>query len=123
MMKNSSKVLIGILMFAVIVLSASMSQAVNEITIIGGNATTTENRQNTTNTPVIVGGNTTTTNTAVNRVVNTSTSYNTVPTVNNAQATLPQTGETDIYVVAALVVVCTISAIYAYRKIRDYNID
>ena len=119
MMKNSSKVLIGILMFVVIALSASMSQAANQVTIIGGNTTTTENRQN--NTQIIVGGNTTT-NTAVNRVVNTSTSYNTVPTVNNNQS-LPQTGETDIYVVAALVVVCTISAIYAYRKIRDYNID
>lgn len=115
MMKKSSKILIGILMFAVISLGASVVQAANQITIIGGNTTTVENTQNT---PVIVGGNNTVTE---NKVVNTSTSYNT--TTNKDQGTLPQTGETDIYVVAALVVICTISAIYAYRKIRDYNID
>ena len=36
--------------------------------------------------------------------------------------TLPKTGVTDGYVVAILVTVCAISAIYAYKKIRDYNI-
>ena len=106
-------------MFAVIMLAMSQAQAVNQITIIGGNNTAVENTQNTQNTPIIVGGN----NTVINNVVNTSTSYNTVPTTNNTQATLPQTGESDIYVVAALVVIFAISAIYTYKKIRDYNID
>lgn len=49
--------------------------------------------------------------------VNTSATYNT-----NKNDTLPKTGVTDGYVVAILVTVCALSAIYAYRKIRDYNI-
>ena len=57
----------------------------------------------------------TTTNTNVN--TNTNTSYRT----NTNTETLPKTGVTDGYVVAILVTVCAISAIYAYKKIRDYN--
>lgn len=56
-------------------------------------------------------------NTATYNSVNTSATYNT-----NKDDTLPKTGVTDGYVVAILVIVCAISAIYAYRKIRDYNI-
>lgn len=53
-----------------------------------------------------------------------------VPTVNNVQqntpannqqSTLPQAGESDVYVVAVLIVVFAIVTIYAYKKIRDYN--
>ena len=33
---------------------------------------------------------------------------------------LGQYGENDIYIVGALIVICTVSAIYAYKKIRQY---
>ena len=72
-----------------------------------------DNTQNDTvkNIPEVIN---TTTNVSTN--TNTSTSYRT----NNTE-TLPKTGVTDGYVVAILVTVCAISAIYAYKKIRDYN--
>ena len=57
-------------------------------------------------------------NTTTN-VVNNTTSYR--PNNTTTNTTLPQTGVTDGYVVAILVTVCAISAIYAYKKIRDYN--
>ena len=50
-------------------------------------------------------------------LIQTNTSYRT----NTNTETLPKTGVTDGYVVAILVTVCAISAIYAYKKIRDYN--
>ena len=60
-------------------------------------------------------------NTVANTTTNISVPSTTTNRVNTTQ-TLPQTGVTDGYVVAILVTVCAISAIYAYRKIRDYNI-
>lgn len=44
-----------------------------------------------------------------------------------AQGTTPgqqlgQYGENDIYIVTALIVVCGISAIFAYKKIREFNV-
>lgn len=60
-------------------------------------------------------------NTVANTTTNISVPSTTTNRVNTTQ-TLPQTGVTDGYVVAILVIVCAISAIYAYRKIRDYNI-
>lgn len=56
-------------------------------------------------------------NTANYNTINTSATYDT-----NQNDTLPKTGVTDVYTVAILVIVCAISAIYAYKKIRDYNI-
>ena len=113
MMKPSSKLIIGIVLALMIIVNATVVFASNEAPaiIIGGNTTenTTSNTENTTP------QNTTTQNYTP---LNTSTTYNTTNTTN----TLPKTGVTDGYVVAILMVVCAISAIYAYRKIRDYNI-
>ena len=81
------------------------------------NETTENSVENTTNTtndtvaPV-------TTNTAPVATTNSSSNYN----VTNNTQTLPQTGENDIYVVGALLIICGVSAIYAYRKIREYNV-
>lgn len=36
--------------------------------------------------------------------------------------TLPQTGVTEDITVMFFIIVCVISAIYAYKKIRDYNV-
>lgn len=116
-MKRSSKLIIGIVLALIIIANASVVFASNEAPaiIIGGNTTgnTTENTAS--NVENTTPKNTTTQNYTP---LNTSTIYNTT----NTTSTLPKTGVTDGYVVAILMVVCAISAIYAYRKIRNYNI-
>lgn len=47
------------------------------------------------------------------------------PTVNTESTnseSLPQTGVTEDITVIFFIIVCTISAIYAYKKIREYNV-
>lgn len=65
--------------------------------------------------------NTVTNNTTNNTVLNTSTTNNTVNKVNNVTNTLPKTGIEDSPA-AIIMIIGVISAIYAYKKIRDYNI-
>lgn len=78
--------------------------------------------------PVIIGGGNANTANDVNNVENeipNNTVYNTASNTSykpTNTTTLPKTGVNDGYVVAVLVAVCAISAIYAYRKISDYNI-
>ena len=43
------------------------------------------------------------------------------PVTNSAGNVLPQTGITEDITVMFFIVVCVVSAIYAYKKIRDYN--
>ena len=109
-MKRSSKLIIGIVLALVIVASSTLVFAANDETpaiIIGGDSSNTQNTvENTTE-------NTTSQNYTP---LNTSTTYNTTNTTN----TLPKTGVTDGYVVAILMVVCAISAIY--RKILSQRL-
>lgn len=115
MMKNKSMVLVGIIIALIIMLFSNVVFADATI-IIGGNTTQNTQTENTVQN--------TTTNTTTNTTQTPSTTTNVSTTTNRVNTTekLPQTGVTDGYVVAILVVVCAISAIYAYRKIRDYNI-
>lgn len=120
-MKNRSMLMfIGILVTLIIVACVTPSLA-DTVIIGGGNTNVANTSANTANTTNII--NNTVTNTA-NTVANIAgTTANIAKTNTSATTnTLPQTGVTDGYVVAVLVVVCGISAIYAYRKIRDYNI-
>ena len=111
MMKRNSKMIIGTILAIVIISFSTVVFAENTTpVIIGGSGSTTQNtEQNTTSN--------TTANTTYN-ALNTSTTYNTA----NTTTTLPKTGVADGYVVAILVGVCAVSAIYAYKKIRDYNV-
>lgn len=84
-----------------------------------------ENLIQTTNTATT---NTGTTNTAVtntattNRVTgNSIVQPNTDDDDNSAENDLPQTGVTEDITVMFFIVVCAISAVYAYKKIRDYK--
>lgn len=63
------------------------------------------------------------TNTA-NTVNNITNITNTNNTTNNTSAneTLPKTGITEDYAIIAFAVICGISAIYAYKKVKNYNI-
>ena len=101
-MKNSKVIMEIVIIISLLFALSTVVLADNTQIIIGGGSTNTQN-------------DTATTNTNVN--TNTNTSYRT----NTNTETLPKTGVTDGYVVAILVTVCAISAIYAYKKIRDYN--
>ena len=114
-MKNKSMMVIIGIILALIIILCSDTVFANAI-IIGGNTTSNTTTGNVTeNTTANVQ------NTIANTTTNISVPSTTTNRVNTTQ-TLPQTGVTDGYVVAILVIVCAISAIYAYRKIRDYNI-
>ena len=101
-MKNSKVVMEIVIIISLLFALSTVVLADNTQIIIGGGSTNTQN-DTATNIP--------------NVVMNTNTSYRT----NTNTETLPKTGVTDGYVVAILVTVCAISAIYAYKKIRDYN--
>ena len=103
-MKNSKVIMEIVIIISLLFALSTVVLADNTQIIIGGGSTNTQN-DTATNVPNVVMN--TTTNTNVNTNTNTET--------------LPKTGVTDGYVVAILVTVCAISAIYAYKKIRDYN--
>lgn len=107
-MKNSKVIMEIVIIISLLFALSTVVLADNTQIIIGGGSTNTQN-DTVTNIPEVI-------NTTTNVSTNTSTSYRT----NNTE-TLPKTGVTDGYVVAILVTVCAISAIYAYKKIRDYN--
>ena len=70
---------------------------------------------------------TNTTNTTGNEPVNNTASIiqpvvDNNSTENGTGNTLPKTGVTEDITVMFFIVVCVVSAIYAYKKIRDYNI-
>lgn len=110
MMKINLQLIIGTILAIVIIACSTVAFAADPV-IIGNPAAENETANNQT---VDQGTNNTTFN-AIN------TTYN-IQTNTNTTTTLPKTGVTDGYVVAILIAVCGISAIYAYRKIRDYNI-
>lgn len=64
--------------------------------------------------------NNTTNNTVKNNTVNNTTNKNTSSVYNNTS--LPKAGSVDSVTVLAVIAVFGVSAVYAYKKIRDYNI-
>ena len=108
-MKNSKVIMEIVIIISLLFALSTVVLADNTQIIIGGGSTNTQN-DTVTNIPNVI-------NTTTNTNTNTNTSYRT----NTNTETLPKTGVTDGYVVAILVTVCAISAIYAYKKIRDYN--
>ena len=116
MRKSSVKKLIVavalIVMLLAVVTSVKATEVKNPLQIITTN--TTSNETTTTNTTT----NTTTTNTVANVVPSTTTNQ-----VSNYQNTnLPQTGDASDYVIFLFIAVAAVVAIYAYRKVRNYNI-
>ncbi len=121
MMKNKSMlVIVGFIILALVIVLTSDTVFADAI-IIGGNSTENTVTGNTVGNTTANVQNTVTNTTTTPPTTTNTTRVNTTNTANNTQ-TLPKTGVTDGYVVAILVIVCAISAIYAYRKIRDYNI-
>lgn len=112
MKKGNSRIITGVIIVALMVVFSSVDVlAVDPPTIIG-----TPNTQNTENTVQNVNNNTIS---GSSNQTNTQSSNTTYKQENTEK--LPQAGENDVYVVAALVTVCALSAIYAYKKIRDFD--
>ena len=82
-----------------------------DLNISTGNATTA----NTTNENITPSMNTTGNSDVIQPVTSNTTEGN------STTDTLPQTGVTEDITVMFFIVVCTVSAIYAYKKIRDYK--
>lgn len=76
----------------------------------GNTDTSTNTTQNEDITPSI---NTTSNSEVIQPVTNTT---------ENTTERLPQTGVTEDITVMFFIVVCAVSAVYAYKKIRDYNV-
>ena len=81
---------------------------------IGDSNETTENTE-TTDTNVEAPAGTTNTN----QVVPTA---NQVADTNQNESNLPQTGDASDYAIFMLIIVSVVVAIYAYRKVKEYNI-
>ena len=109
----------AMLIFAITPVYAATDEGFEDI--LTGNSSNTSNTGNT-NTGNKNTGNTNT-NTNSSNVQNLNALRNTSNTTNTAN-TLPKTGIQDSLPTVLLVVVFGISAVYAYKKIKDYrNID
>ena len=95
------------------------SNATSDNSTTNNTATNNTNTNNTTNSS-LTANNTTTNNTVRNTATN-NTTNNTSKTNNNVN-TLAKTGLSDTNgIVALIVVVCGVSAIYSYKKVNDYK--
>ena len=95
------------------------SNATDNNTTSDNNTTNNTNTNNTTNSS-LTANNATTNNTVRNTATN-NTTNNTSKTNNNVN-TLAKTGLSDTNgIVALIVVVCGVSAIYSYKKVNDYK--
>lgn len=123
MVKSRSKILMVIILTILMLVCVTSSVFADNTAIIlptntTDNTVAATNDTNTENTTANVTAN----NTVTNNTTSILTSNNTVSQYNTTNTTaLPKTGESDIYVVTALIAICGVSAIYAYKKIRDYN--
>ncbi len=120
MKQNGTKKLsIIVMLIAIVVLLADNVSATDlnrlQLTPTNQTSNTTTNTANTTaNTTTNTTRNTVTPTLNQNRVTNNAgSSYN--------NQNLPQTGVVDDIAVTALVAICTVFAIFTYKKIRDYK--
>lgn len=130
-MKNETKKLFVIVMvIAILALIATNVLAAddNRLSLIPGSNNSNSTTNETTNTATNSTTNTTnTTNTTSNITTPTLNQNRTTNTASNTTTStyqnqnLPKTGVTDDITITALVVICAVSAIFAYKKIRDYK--
>ena len=116
---GTKKLFIIVMLIAIVVLLADNVSATDlnrlQLTPTNQTSNTTTNTANTTaNTTTNTTRNTVTPTLNQNRVTNNAgSSYN--------NQNLPQTGVVDDIAVTALVAICTVFAIFTYKKIRDYK--
>lgn len=109
---NVRKTIVVIALIAIVLLVSSSVYATGTVSPINIISTTQQTNEVTTNQ---------TTNTTTNVVAPTTNTTNTaVSTYTNTN--LPQTGDASDYAIFLLIVVSVVIAIFAYKKVRDYNI-
>lgn len=126
-MLNSKKIIALLVVLLVVigicVIPVQASDIIDLDNLLQTNQTTDTNVVNDINTNSLY--NNTTTNTVTNTTANTMTNNSIVqPYVNKTSTSgnnLPQTGVTEDITVMFFIIVCVILAIYAYKKIKDYN--
>lgn len=126
-MLNSKKIIALLVVLLVVigicVIPVQASDIIDLDNLLQINQTTDTNVVNDINTNSLY--NNTTTNTVTNTTANTMTNNSIVqPYVNKTSTSgnkLPQTGVTEDITVMFFIIVCVILAIYAYKKIKDYN--
>lgn len=118
MMNKSSvkKLLVAITLIAVVAIFATNVQATGIVNPLNIQGTTTNTTTNTTTTNTLT-SNTVKGNTTTNTTANTTT--NTVSNYQNSN--LPQTGDASDYALFLIIAVGIVVAIFAYRKIKYYN--
>ena len=136
-LKNVKKLLILIMTIGLIVMFSNLAYAAEEdpfvsLTVTNSAENTAGNTESNTSNSLFTNINTTNTNTNVTNT-NTSGTLTTINTTNNTAnnttnrsvsntETLAKTGLTDSNgIVALIVIICAISAIYSYKKINDYK--
>lgn len=129
MKKTNLIKVISILLISVMVMlfattvNAADDNSYNDLTstLTGNNSNSSNNSSNTANT----NSSNNTANTNSNNTNNTNNSANMSNNTNNSSVynntSLPKTGAADSIPVAMLVVVFGISAVYAFKKVRDYK--
>ena len=125
MMKNKKLLIVFILILAFLLVMVTYTKAtdnVDELPIIDIN---TENQENSTNNDQSnneTNNNAENTNTNTNTNINTNTNTNTNTNSNtDNNNVLPQTGVQGDTALIIFIIICIISAIYAYFKIRKYK--
>ena len=136
-LKNVKKLLILIMTIGLIVMFSNLVYAADEdpfvsLTVTNSAENTAGNTESNTSNSLFTNINTTNTNTNVTNT-NTSGTLTTINTANNTAnnttnrsvsntETLAKTGLTDSNgIVALIVIICAVSAIYSYKKINDYK--
>ena len=131
---NLKKVLVMVIAIAVICLSTSVFAA-NDFTTLSGSlnnnsqpVATSEtggsNSSNNSGTNSNTSGTTNLSTTANNTANNTATNNSNATSLNSSSynnTNLPETGLQDSLPIAVLIVVLGISAVYAYKKVKDYQ--
>lgn len=109
-MSNLKKLGIVVMVVAIMIAFSSTVLATDSNTFVNIPDDSLGNRVN----------NNTTNNSVKNNTVNNTTNKNTSSVYNNTS--LPKAGSVDSVTVLAVIAVFGVSAVYAYKKIRDYNI-
>ena len=109
-MSNLKKLGIVVMVVAILIAFSSTVLATDSNTFVNIPDDSLGNRVN----------NNTTNNSVKNNTVNNTTNKNTSSVYNNTS--LPKAGSVDSVTVLAVIAVFGVSAVYAYKKIRDYNI-
>ena len=105
-----------VMLFSTNVMSAETDNGFTDLTPRVDNNTTNGTSNNTANSNSANNTNRNNTSNNTNRTNNTNNS-----SIYNNTNTLPKTGVTDSIPVAVLLIVFAISAVYAYKKIKDYR--